>query len=198
MRNVTVSLWLGCLAAGLGCGSSGSGAPLDCAWLAGNNCYKTTVAAAASCLPPATETGVLNANNSTCTYASGAVVTFTPALTVPIPFGNDNMQWNFTVTNGGKTCLHYQENQAGLSVTVGADTVTEGSGGGLSLKITCPGGMSYSNGNAFNLLSCDADGGSFFGGLPGSTWSSSDTSVSFGLVGTSDPASTPVFDCSKS
>ncbi|HEX2657779.1 MAG TPA: hypothetical protein VHU40_05890 [Polyangia bacterium] len=198
MRTSAVVLTMGCLTFGLGCGSSDSGAPLDCAWLAGNNCYKTTVAQATSCLPPAAERGVLDANNSTCTYASGAVVTFTPPLVFPMPFDDDNKQWNFTVSKGGQPCLHYQENQAGFSLTVGADTVSEGYAGGLGLKLTCPGGKVYSNGNAFALLSCGGDdGGSFFGGLPGSTWSSSDTSVSFGLIGTSDASSTPVFDCAR-
>ena len=75
---------------GLGCSSGGDGsntpsASLDCAWLAGNNCWKSTLAQAESCLPPKSESGTLSADMKSCTYASGAVVTFDSALVLPVP-----------------------------------------------------------------------------------------------------------------
>lgn len=187
------------VAVAVGCGSSGGGgggASLDCAWLAGDNCWKTTASKATTCLPPSAESGVLSADNHTCTYASGAVVTFSPPLVLPIP---NSPTWNFTITDGGQTCLHYQKTATGFSLTVGSDTVTEESTGLLGIKLTCPGGMSYSNPSALDLFSCDADGGASFGGLPGDAWSSSGTNVAFGLIGGSSTSSNELqlFDCDR-
>ena len=79
-----------CGVLGLGCASSDeddettlAGDPLDCAWLASNNCWKTTVAAAASCVPPASETGVLSADGTAC--APVFDLTLRPARIVPRP-----------------------------------------------------------------------------------------------------------------
>ena len=82
-----------------GCGggsSGGSSASLDCAYLASDNCWKTTAAAASSCLPAESEIGMLSADGSTCTFATGDVVTFTPALVLPLPTAT-TPTWNFTV-----------------------------------------------------------------------------------------------------
>src|SRR5262249_44493283 len=104
------SVWL-LAAVGINCGSSGGpsgpSGTLDCAWLAGDNCWKTTASAATSCLPPPSETGTFSADKSTCTYASGPVVTFTPPLVLPIP--NSGATWNFTVANGTAPCLTYKQ-----------------------------------------------------------------------------------------
>jgi hypothetical protein len=77
--------------------------------------------------------------------------------------------------------------------------VTERPSGGFGLSISCPDGTSYGNANALQLLSCDADGGSFFGGLPGGAWSWTETTVNFGLISTSSTSSNELqlFDCSK-
>ena len=181
-----------------GCGSTtsnGSGsANLDCSWLASDNCWKMT-ASEASCLPPSNETGVLSSDNATCTYASGAVVTFAPPLMFPI---SDKPNWNFTVQTAGQTCMHYQDNDGGISLTVGSDTFTEGTEGSFGLKVTCPGGLSYSNSNALALLSCNADSGASLGGLPGDVWSSTGDGVTFGLISTSSTSNElSVFNCSK-
>ena len=188
---VTMSLALGSVPALLpaGCGGGGSSAALDCDWLASENCWKTTTAPAQSCLPPSSDTGTFSADGKTCTYASGVVVTFATPVVFPIP---DDPTWNFTVSNGGTDCLHYEETSSTLKVVVAGQTFSEGPSGSLGLKFTCPDGSSYSTSNAFDLLSCD--NGGLFGGLPGHVWSSSDTSVSFGLVGTS-ASSFPVFSC---
>jgi hypothetical protein len=179
----------------LGCGSSGDNGggsgSLDCAWLAGDNCLKATGNVAQSCLPPSTATGTMSADGATCTYASGQVVTFTPALTFPIP---DSQTWNFTVSSAGQTCLHYQETAGGdFSLTVEGQTFTTAATGATGIRFTCPDGTSYANSNAFSLLSCP--GG--FDSIPGSAWSGSDSSVSLTLTGMSS-SDLPVFDCGKS
>ncbi len=175
----------------VGCGGGGtSGKPLDCTYLAGDNCWKTT-ASEATCLPMSGTRGALAADNSSCTYTSGQMVTFTPALVLPL--ANDFKNWNFTVTAGGTDCLHYEESSAGFTLAVGADMVHESIVGAEGIELTCPDGTSYGNDNALNLLSCP--GGSF-GDLPGNTTSSTDTSVTFGLINTGGSNNViTVFDC---
>jgi hypothetical protein len=188
------------LSAGLlgfaGCGGGSGPATLTCAWLAGDNCWKQTVASAAACLPATSDTGTFSADNSTCTYASGQVITFTPPLPTPIDGSGD---FDVTITNGGQQCLHYKDNPTGFTLTVMGQTVTEGgSGGGFGLQITCPDGTSVSNPNALSLLDCGADAGATFGGLPGKATGWTDTSLSFSLIGASGTAaSAQVFSCSK-
>jgi hypothetical protein len=143
-------------------------------------------------LPDSNVSGTFSADRKTCSYASGAMVTFATALTLPLP---DNPTWDFTVSSGGQTCLHYVENAGGaLSLTVGGQTFHEAPMGSMGLAVTCPDGKRYSTENAFNLLAC---GGNFLSGLPGSVWSTSGTALSFGLIGTSTSSdqSLSVFDC---
>jgi len=177
---------------------------LTCDWLAkSDNCWKTTAMMATTCLPAQTEMGTFSADASTCTYASGTVVTFTPPLVLPLQFGSgNNMKWNFTVTGAnGQPCLHYQDSGNGaLSLTVGSQKVAVGATGGLGESISCPDGTSVKTWNALNLLSCP-DAGLFNPGLPGLTWSSSGTgsppyNVSAGLFGVGD-SSFPIFDCTQ-
>jgi len=191
---------VGLLSFGAGCSSS-DGEPaggLDCAWLASNNCWKTTISSAASCLPSTAESGVLSADSRTCTYASGAVIAFATPLVLPIPDEEDR-SWDFTITNQGQTCLHFQESETAFSLTVGSQTVAESSFGALGLQIECPAGDRYSNSNAFDLLSCNADSGAFFGGLPGNAYTHSGSSITFSLLGGSDASSNGVqlFSCRK-
>jgi hypothetical protein len=179
-----------------GGGSSGSADTLTCDWLAGDNCWKMTVDEAAACLPPELDMGTLSADKKTCTYASGITVTFASPLVIPQPTANDpnpDPKLNFTVTNGGVDCLHYEDNAAGFKVVVKGQTVQESSAA-YSLSISCPDGTSVSTSNALGILSCGADGGGFLGGIPGKFWSSDGTNFSFGLIGTSG-SSQPVFSC---
>ena len=188
------------VAVGINCGSSGSGpsGTLDCAWLAGDNCWKTTASAAESCLPSSSETGTFSADKSTCTYASGVVVTFTPPLALPVP--NTGATWNFSVAKGGAACLAYKEDAGkAMTLTVMGQTFTE-SPSGAGINVRCPDGTSVGTSNALGLLSCP--GGSF-GGLPGIFWAGTSTNLSVGLINTSSDAdagafgeSLPVFDCS--
>ena len=182
-----------------GCGGSSSGKSLDCAYLATDNCWKTTAASAASCLPAESEVGTLSADGKTCTYASGTVVTFTPALVLPLPT-NGTTAWNFTVTAaGGAMCLAYKDDgNGGITLNVQGMTVKESSTGGLGIALTCPDGTSYSNSNAFSLFSCPDAG--LLAGLPGAGWSDTDTSVSLSLAAGSSGSdgNQPVFNCQKS
>jgi hypothetical protein len=177
-----------------GCGGSSSGGgpeTLTCDWLAGpTNCWTSVALTATTCLPPDTDQGVLSSNNSTCTYATGEVVTFTPPI--PLPTSTD-MSWNFTINDANsQPCLHYGDANTGLTLTVSGQTVTESLYGSVGMRITCPDGTSVQTANALNLLSCpDA-----LDVLPGLIWSSSDTFVTAQLTGTGT-TSVGLFDCSK-
>jgi hypothetical protein len=185
---VLLASLVACSSSNPGGGGAGAGG-LDCGWLAGDNCYKQTVAASTNCLPAMGERGMLSQDNKTCTYASGQVVTFDMPLTLPLPM---DPVWKFTVTSQGQTCLRVDGSPSStFIVTSSAGTFTETTSG-LALSMTCPDGKSFSNGNAFDLFSCD--GG--FSAFPGSAWSGSDTSVSFSLLGATG-GQQPVFFCSK-
>jgi len=168
---------------------------LDCTWLEGSaNCWKSTFAPATSCLPPTTESGTLSADNKTCTYASGVVVTFATPVVLPIP---NLATWDFTITGaGGQPCLQFKTDQTGLSLTVGGQTFKEQFLIGNGLAFTCPDGFLVQAPDAYPLLTCP--GGQFE--LPSASWSSTDTSLSFGVQGTTTPSteSTQLFSCTKS
>jgi len=173
--------------------SSDGGEPdtLTCDWLMGpSNCWTSTALMAMTCLPPATATGLLNANNSTCSYATSEVVTFTPPIALP---PGTNMSWDFTINGAnGRPCLHYQDTATGLTLVVGNQTVSETMYGTLGVRITCPDGTSVQTANATNLLGCP--GGLVV--LPGLQWSSSDTFVTTTLLGTGN-TTLQLFDCRK-
>ncbi len=165
-----------CWAAALACGSSGStsdgpggssGGTLDCAFVNGDNCWKTTEAAAAGCLPPASETGMLSADGTTCTYPSGAVVAFGSPLVIG-PMASVN---SFTLTTGGGLlCLQYEASTTGSSVTTSAGTVAFAvSPDHQSVSLTCPDGAVYAGGTASTVTACESSfpgldqGEGFFG-----------------------------------
>jgi hypothetical protein len=184
--------------AALACGGGGSSAPdtLTCDWLASNNCWKMTVDEAVACLPPELDMGTLSADHKTCTYASGVTVTFATPLMIPAITGQGPLpdpKLNFTLTNGGVDCLHYEDTAAGFKLVVKGQTVQESSPG-YGLSISCPDGTTVSTSNALGILSCGGDGGGFLGGIPGKFWSSGGTNFSFGLIGTTN-SSQPVFNC---
>jgi hypothetical protein len=187
---------LGVLAAG--CGSSDedgdtglSGEPMDCAWLASDNCWKTTVAAAAVCVPPDGETGVLSADGSSCTYASGASVAFHDPLVLPMD-ENVDTYWNFTQSQGGAQCVTFQDDASeSVVLTVQGMTYREKLVG-FGVQVTCPDGSQFATDDAFALLECDH----FFDGSRAYAWSSSDTSSSFSLVNGSN-GQVNVFSCTR-
>jgi hypothetical protein len=191
MRDASLTLGMAMVLGSLSLGCS-SDPPLDCAWLASDNCWKMTASSAASCLPASTTSGTFSADKKTCTYTGGAVVSFATALTLPLP---DSPTWDFTLSNGGQPCLRYTETAGGsVTLTVSGKTFSEAPMGSMGLAVTCPDGKRYSTDNAFNLLAC---GGNFLSGLPGSSTFDTSTSVSFGLIGTSASSdqSLSVFDC---
>lgn len=87
----------------VGCGSGSSG--LTCEFLADpGNCWAEAAAAAAACLPPATETGVLAVDRASCSFADGTRVLFDD----PLP--NDTMdleRLGFTIETGGSACARF-------------------------------------------------------------------------------------------
>jgi hypothetical protein len=175
-------------------GSSSSTGGLTCAWLAGSsNCWRSTAAAASGCLPASSDTGKLSADLKTCTYTTGQVVTFNPPLTLPLP---QNPTFDFGITSGGKACFSFQQpSQTSFSQTTSAGTSSVNASTGSEV-ISCPNGSSVSadEQQALQDLSCD---GGVFGGLPGTEWTSTSTSVSFTLLGAGMGGSVPVLTCSK-
>jgi hypothetical protein len=200
VQKLLIAVAFGALALGCGGGDDDdngkgalAGAPLDCAWLAGDNCWKTTVAAAAACVPDASTRGTLSADGKTCAYASGTTVDFATPVTLPLDVANQPA-WDFTVTTGGQQCLTYDSTpNSDLALSVGGMTVSE-KGAGLALQVTCPDGSQYVAPNAFDLFNCTTT--SIFTDGPGDEDSGSDTSVNLALLnGTSMPLS--VFDCER-
>jgi hypothetical protein len=177
-----------------GSSSGGSGGSLDCGWLASDNCWKTT--AAVGCFDMKGDApGTLSADNKTCTYANGKVVTFEQPLVLPIPTG---ATWSFTVTANGQQCLTFKKpNNDTMELTTSAGTVNE-TNSSVGLTVTCPNGTSYNAPPATELSLFKCDGGLL--SFPGSEWSSSSagtsTTVDFSLVGTRGDTSL-VFTCQR-
>ena len=181
---------------GVGCSSGGSGSgggALTCEWLAGDNCWKQTATAATACLPPTDEHGTLSDDGRTCTYASGAVITFASPLVFPLP---DEPTWNFTVSNAGQTCLHYEDVNSHLRLVVGDQTVTE-----APTRRPRPCRHLSGRNDLFQferVRSVQLRPGRR---AAGSAASWSDSSVSFGIIGTSSAdagtESLAVFDCRR-
>jgi hypothetical protein len=186
---------------GVGCSSSSSDATsgaLDCAWVAGDNCWKTTVSAAASCTPPPSEFGTLSPDNSTCTYPSGEVIAFNPPLDLDLQTSDlPNMPLQFTITTStGQTCLWFEQAADGaVNLAVQGQLITESFTGSTAETIGCSDGTSYMTSDLYDLLACSADGS--FNDLPVDGWSSDTTGASLTLFGASAtlPNGLQIFDC---
>jgi hypothetical protein len=141
----------------------------DCAFVNANNCWKTTVAAAIDCLPPPEASGTLGADQRTCTYASGTVVTFaaSPLASSVSPY--QSIVPPFTVTTGGVQCLRYGPDPVsgslldGTQLTTSAGSVTFTLDYGKfaddaseSSTLACPDGTRYVGGTAPVLAQCQA------------------------------------------
>ena len=161
-------------------------ASLDCAWLAEENCWKTTLAAAASCVPGASETGTFLSDRQSCAYASGAQIVFTDAIAAPPPAGQ---RWNFTMLAKGAGCIKLEEPSDGSSrVTTQAGTVVLGPSGG-DVVVVCPDGSKY-QGDSRALSACPGAPDS----IPAMVASPSGSGVSLSLRG-ADGGPLHVFDC---
>lgn len=135
-----------------------------------------------SCAPKGI--GVLAADGTRCTYASGAVVRSPRPLTTS---GEEEMDFELDV--GGSVCAHYQEHESETggdtrSLTTSLGTVTWTFDDEISL--TCPDGSRY----AASLFDLECDG--FFSSV-GWVHTYSPTSVSFRFL---EP-SIEVFDCAQ-
>lgn len=166
------------------------GGTLDCAWLEGSNCWKTTIAAAKNCLP-AGEQGTLSADGLTCTFTSGKTVAFLEPLVFPIPRGKE---WQLTVKKAGEVCLRLEHPAQGFMVTSATGVVTERLGS-AGITVSCPDGHAYASTNANGLLMCGEEAGGS-GGLPGIAVVSSSNSASLSLLGT-EGGSLVVFSCKQ-
>ena len=161
----------------LAAGCSGPAAPpptgpLDCAWLASDNCLKATLMAGVSCTEPTSEVGVLSADSTTCTYPSGVVVTFDAPLLLPL--GRNPPGWHFSVARAGAECLRFDgTDNTHFTLVVNGNTLMESGIPDISLTVTCPDGTTYSNSIDAGLLSCDP------GGLPSQGGSSTENIGTF-------------------
>ena len=178
-----------------GCGSDDEsglpGAPLDCAWFTRENCWKTLVSDARSCVPPADETGVLTADGRSCTYESGASVDFALPLALPLA-STASPPWYFTQSANGDECVRFDSRkQQEFTLSVQGQTFVERSRG-FALQMTCPDGTQYATDNGPALLGCT----DYLSNAPGHAWSSSDTSVNFALL-TGHGDTLTVFDCAE-
>jgi hypothetical protein len=167
------------------------GAPLDCSWFSSENCWKTLVADAVSCVPPADETGVLSADGSACTYESGASVDFGLPLNLPLE-ATSTPPWYFTQSSSGDECVRFDSRAADeFTLSVHGMTFVEKSRG-FALQVTCPDGTQYATDNGPALFDCP----DYSSGAPGNGWVSSDVSVKFWLY-TGHGDGLGVFDCGK-
>ena len=123
----------------LGCSELlGEEQPLDCQWLASNNCWKQALAEASTCVPSGT--GSFDASRQVCSYGGGESINFSSAVSF-----DTNNQWSYTVSEGGGNCLTFRElggsgRSFELTTNLGDVLVEEA---GLSLSVSCPDGSSY-------------------------------------------------------
>ncbi len=166
-----------------------AGEPLDCAWIASNNCWKTLVQSAESCVPPESENGALSSDGKSCTYASGYDIAFNEPLVLPL---EDFPSWDFVQNKGGAPCVTYSESEdASIYLDVQGMTLKEISVG-FALQVTCPDGSQFAAQNALELFECP----DLFSSGPGSVAFESGGSVSFALPRGMESA-LGVFACSR-
>ncbi len=182
------------LLAAASCSSSSTpGAPLDCAYLASENCWKTTVHAALPCIPSGGGSGSLSADKRTCTYSSGEVFTFAQPVVLPATL---DQNWDFTVAVFGQACMHFVWGGTSFTLDVGGQTVSSQLTPPAHLVLTCPDNVTHTLASLQAISNCPDTGAA--GGLPGISVVSDSTYVNFGLVDTSsDLASSSVtlFNC---
>jgi len=180
-----LALWL---VVACGGGSEGDGAddptqastevetdgPLDCEWLAEpDNCWATTHDAAIDACEPPEEEGMLSADHSLCTFSDGTTITFDEPLNLEGDSGPDDI--DLTITSGTSTC-RFVSNVDAVALTVDDQTAAN-TYDGFTSYMECPDGSVYGPADAFDLLECD------WNNLPGSIYSWTSTSITFGLLG---------------
>lgn len=129
-----------------GCG--GGSADLTCDYLADpGNCWAEAAAATKACLPPATETAVLQADRASCLFADGTRIVFDTALPTD---DFDLERFAFTIEKDGSDCARFVdtfENRLELEAG-GHSAIGQLRVGVFSLQ--CGGGKTYKS--DFDLL----------------------------------------------
>lgn len=162
------------------------GLTLDCAFFAGDNCWKQTTLEAAACLPE-DPTGTFDAGRTTCTLAGGeATVTFAEPVPAEMP---DDWAFSFEITRpgDGAPCGGFSNTEASMSVSSASGTAREETLG-FGMDVTCPDGTLYHTDSAFSILECD------LGTLPMVAWSIGGGSAWLSVSGGSEEA-TFSFSC---
>jgi hypothetical protein len=172
-----------------------AGAPLDCAWLESENCWKTLVADAQGCVPPTFETGLLSDDGTSCSYTSGETVEFRTPVVPPLD-EKAYPPWHFTQSQSDEACVTFDSNadETSLTLTVQGQTFKRVVSG-FAMQVTCPDGTQYQAQNSPDLQGCS----NYAENTPGDSYVSSDISVGFALLtGHGDPGhaqALAVFDC---
>jgi hypothetical protein len=178
------------------CGSSGSnstGNKLDCAWVnSSNNCWKNVALAAKTCVP-GNEIGTFSADRMSCTFGSGATVTFDSAVpTTP----SSTAFYGLTIKDAtGAACLRITEpNATDTQLTTSAGTVTV-SASSSSFSETCPNGAVYSTSDSLGVGACGADAGGALATSPGESVLAGTGIMVVTVIGTGDPSGLKLFGC---
>jgi hypothetical protein len=174
----------GLIAFASSCSDSSSGGPatagFDCSFLAGDNCWKQAVAVVAACAPPPGSTGKLSADGASCTFSNGAVVQF--STPVDLASASDPTKgpspWGLIVTVNGAPCFQFFSQASGLQLVTSLGRFKEDIASGANVTLSCGGGVQY-GGSEASFLACANEGGA----LPGSFYSTSANSVTFGFSG---------------
>ncbi len=154
----------------VGCGDN-HGDRIDCSWFAHPNCWRDTVAAAASCRSTDVAPGVLN--GATCTFTDGVGVTF--ATAPDLGAGLTNYPWDFVIERDATSCASVVDTDQTLTVTTTLGAFQQ-EVSGYTLRLNCPNGDVFEMG-AMDAFSCD------FATLPGYAYAWSATFLSFSLIG---------------
>ena len=113
------------------CGSGEKSGPVDCAWLQGQNCWKSVVAAVVACRPPAGAQGAFSADRKSCAYASGPIASFpAPVANPPEPPYNFSIGTCVTVANPDSTTVQVSSSAGVARIRYLAQ----------SREVTCPDG----------------------------------------------------------
>ena len=156
---------------------------LDCAWLAGWNCWDRAVAEAKACAPQTWSGpygGIYADYGHACYYPDGSAVFFEEPVTVPLSPWH---QWSFSMEDPwGDTCAWCVETDTSLTLGTASgvvDLVVDAAG----MSVTCQDGTQYFHPNPDALYACpNADWE-----IPGYWRDPVGASMTFGLVGGDQP-----------
>ena len=180
-----VGVVLLCHCGGTNNGGGGETSTLTCAWLQGDNCWTEMLGTRERV--HGSRAGALATDRASCSYASGARVTFASAVPVSV----QDYDWRFDVRNGATLCVGLEEDGDNFAVqtTDGklSYEVTDGNG----VRITCPNGARFEAPYAVALLtSCGAQG------FPSRGYAAGANAILYTLGVTNDSARTvELVDC---